>query len=95
MFEKCPSFFLVIDSTANTASMEEIQRNIRLASSNDKHTAWIGGDFNLPEINWEDLDNIHVKENSKKAFHIVSMSLFLFFSMNVSAKASTSLLMES
>jgi hypothetical protein len=44
--------------TANTASMEEIQRNIRLASSNDKHTVWIGGDFNLPEINWEDLDNI-------------------------------------
>jgi hypothetical protein len=38
-----------------------------LASSNDKHTVWIGGDFNLPEINWEDLDNIHVKENSKKA----------------------------
>ena len=28
--------------TANTASMEEIQRNIRLASSNDKHTVWIG-----------------------------------------------------
>jgi hypothetical protein len=53
--------------TANTASMEEIQRNIRLASSNDKHTVWIGGDFNLPEINWEDLDNIHVKENSKNA----------------------------
>jgi hypothetical protein len=41
--------------------MEEIQRNIWLASSNDKHTVWIGGDFNLPEINWEDLDNIHVK----------------------------------
>jgi hypothetical protein len=42
--------------TANTASMEEIQRNIRLASSNDEHTVWIGGDFSLPEINWEDLD---------------------------------------
>ena len=53
--------------TANTASMEENQRNIRLASSNDKHTVWIGGDFNLPEINWEDLVNIHVKENSKNA----------------------------
>ena len=53
--------------TANTASMEEIQRNIRLASSNDKHTVWIGGDFNIPEINWKDLDNIHVKENSKNA----------------------------
>jgi hypothetical protein len=25
------------------------------------------GDFNLPEINWKDLDNIHVKENSKNA----------------------------
>ena len=47
--------------------MEEIQRNIRLASSNDKHTVWIGSDFNLPEINWEDLDNIHGKENSKNA----------------------------
>jgi hypothetical protein len=47
--------------------MEENQRNIRLASSNDKHTVWIGGDFNLPEINWEDLDNIRVKENSKNA----------------------------
>jgi hypothetical protein len=55
--------------------MEEIQRNIRLASSNDKHTVWIGGDFNLPEINWEDLDNIHVKENSKNAdIHAVLLS---------------------
>jgi hypothetical protein len=31
------------------------------------NTVWIGGDFSLPEINWKDLDNIHVKENSKNA----------------------------
>jgi hypothetical protein len=64
-----------------------------LDERNDKHTVWIGGDFNIPEINWKDLDNIHVKENSKNAdIHQEFIELTTNY---VSEKASTSLLMES
>jgi hypothetical protein len=51
--------------TTNMESPPEIKKNLEKAASFDKQTVWVGGDFNLPDIEWKDLSKVQVKENSK------------------------------
>lgn len=51
--------------TNDIDSLDEIKKNLKMASSGENQTVWVGGDFNLPDIEWKNNTSGEVRENSR------------------------------
>lgn len=55
------------NKTRNVESLEEIKKNLKQVTNLEKNTIWVGGDLNLPDIDWQNPSKAIVKEHSKNS----------------------------